>query len=125
MKIITKAKNLELTMALENFIEDKIGGLKKFTDVLKRDDGAEKTLAEVFVEVAKETKHHNKGEIFSCQVEILLPGKSLSVKLSSDDLYKAIVAAKKGMEEEIKRYKFKNVEKNRRLQRKSKNVIKK
>ena len=125
MKIISKSKNLELSPALQNFIDEKIGSLKKFIDILKREDEIGKTLAEVFVEVEKETKHHNKGEIFSCKLEVLLPGKSLSTKESSEDLYKAIVAAKKGMEEEIKRYKFKNIEKDRRLQRKAKTEIEK
>jgi len=130
MKIITKAKNLELSAALQNFIDEKIGGLKKFIDILKREDedslpaGRQgKTLAEVFVEVEKETKYHNKGEIFNCQIEILLPGKSLSAESSSDDMYKAIMAAKNEMEEEIKRYKLKNIKKNRRQQRKTKKEL--
>ena len=123
MKITTKAKNLELSLALQSFIDEKIGGLKKFIDILKREDEIGKTLAEVFVEVEKETKHHNKGEIFSCQLEILLPGKSLSTKSSSEDLYKAIVAAKNVMEEEIKRYKFKHIEKDRWGQRKEKTEL--
>ena len=58
MQIITKAKNLELTSALQGYVDEKIGTLKKFAE------------AEVFVEVEKETKHHNKGEIFCCQIEL-------------------------------------------------------
>ena len=125
MKIITKSKNLDLSEALQNFIDDKIGGLKKFTDILKREDEIGKTLAEIFVEVEKETKRRNKGEIYSCQLEVVLPGKSLSVKSNSDDLYKAIVMARGEMEEEIKKYKVKKIEKNRREQRKSKAEIEK
>jgi ribosomal subunit interface protein len=124
MKIITKAKNLEMTASLDNFINEKVGSLKKFIDILKQDiiDG-EKTLAEVFVEVEKETDHHKNGQIFSCQLEVRLPGKSLVVKSSSDDLQKAIMAAKKEMEESIKKYKFKKIDKTRREQRKSKSEI--
>ncbi|MCX6723650.1 MAG: ribosome-associated translation inhibitor RaiA [Candidatus Staskawiczbacteria bacterium] len=121
MKIIIKTKNLELTSALEDFIYKKIGMIKKFINVLKREDEVGKTLAEVFVEVEKETKHHNKGQIFSCQVEIKLPGRSLLAKANSDDLYKAIVEARKEIEAEIKKYKFKNIDKNRREQRKYNN----
>ena len=113
MKIINKAKNLELTDALESYIEEKVGALKKFIDT------------EFFVEVEKETRHHNKGELFSCQLELQVPGKLLLVKASSDDLYKAIVAAKKEMEEEIKRHKLKQIEKPRREQRKAKGTIQK
>jgi putative sigma-54 modulation protein len=123
MKIIIKAKNLELTGALENFINKKIGLLKKFVDILKREDEIGKTLAEVFVEIERETEHHKKGQIFSCQLEVRLPGKSLVLKSESDDLYKALVAAKREMEESIKKHKFKNIDKNRREQKKSKKEV--
>ena len=124
MKIIIKAKNLELTGALEQSFEEKVETLQKFIDILKDDDTeVGKTLAEVFVEVEKETKHHKKGQIFSCQLEVSFPGKSLVTKSESDDLYKAVVGAKNDLEEVIKKYKFKNIEKTRRLIKKTKNEI--
>ena len=124
MKIITKSKNFELTASLESFIQEKVGTLKKFTDVLKEDnEEVGKTLAEVFVEVVRETEHHRNGQIFSCQLEMRLPGKGLVVKSSSDDLYKAIIEAKEGLKNEIKKYKVKKIDKNRRVQKKLKNKI--
>ena len=63
MKIIIKTKNLDQSEALNNFIEKKFETLKKFINVLKNPDEI-KTLAEVFVEVEKESKHHKNGEIF-------------------------------------------------------------
>jgi ribosomal subunit interface protein len=119
MKIISKTKNLELTDALSKFIDEKVGSLKKFIDVLKQDIPEKgKTLAEVFVEVEKETEHHRKGQIFNCQLEIRLPGRSLMAKANSDDLYKAIIDAKEELKMEIEKYKFKKIDKNRKLQRK-------
>ena len=124
MKIITKAKNLDLTAEMQKFIDDKIGGLKKFINILKEDTPEKgKTLAEVFVEVGKDAGHHRKGQIFSCQLEVKLPGRSLVTESNSDDLQKAIISAKKGMEEEVKKYKFKNIDKNRRQQKKFKREI--
>ena len=124
MRIITKAKNLEVTLELQNFVDEKIGSLKKFIDILKQDTPEKgKTLAEVYVEMEKETQHHKKGQIFNCQLDVKLPGKSLSSKSNSEDLYKAVIAAKKEMEEEIKKYKFKKIDKNRREQKKSKKEI--
>jgi ribosomal subunit interface protein len=121
MKIIIQPKNLDISDALQNFIEERIGSLKKFIDILKEDTLAgQKTLAEVFVEVEKETEHHKKGKIFSCKLEVRLPGKLLVVKSQNDDPNKAIVEAKKAMREEIEKYKFKNVDRNRREQRKAK-----
>lgn len=123
MKIIIKTKNLELTPDLQGFIEKKIGSIKKFINILKKDDcpptGGCKTLAEVFVELEKETSHHKKGNIFSVKTQVILPGKSLTAGAKADDLFKAIVEAKDELKMEIEKYKFKKIDKNRRLQRKS------
>jgi len=102
---------LDLTVALENFVDEKVSALKKLID------------AEFFVEVEKETGHHKKGQIFNCQLEVRLPGKSLVSKSNSDDLNKAIVDAKNGMEQEIKKYKFKKIDRTRRLSKKTKTQI--
>ena len=123
MKIITKTKNLELTDRLTGFVEEKFYGLKKFIDVLKEDEDVLPTLAEVFVEAEKETKHHQKGKIFIVKANVRLPGKSLIAEARSDDLYKAIIEAKEELKMEIEKYKLKNIDKNRRQKRKIKKEI--
>jgi ribosomal subunit interface protein len=126
MKIIIKTKNLELTPSLESFIEEKISSLKKFIDILKEDIPEKgKTLAEVFVEVGKETNHHRKGDIFRAELQVRLPGKNIVVQASSDDLYRAVVEAKKELKLEIEQYKLKSIDKNRREVQKTKNKIEK
>ena len=122
MKIIIKTKNLDLTADLQSFIEEKIGSLKKFISILKREDEMGKTLAEVFVEVEKETTHHRKGDIFRVKCRIYLPGREIIAQITADDLQKAVIKAKDELKIEIEKYKFKNVDKNRRQQRKSKNL---
>lgn len=124
MKITIKTKNLDLTAELQNFVEKKIGSIKKFIDILKQDtpDGL-KTLAEIFVEVEKETEHHKKGKIFSAKAQINLPGKNLIAWSHADDVFKAINGVKDELKIEIEKYKFKNVDKNRRQQRKLKGEI--
>jgi len=122
MKIIIKTKNLELTEGLQNFVEKKINSIKKFIDILKEETPEKgKTLAEIFVEVEKETKHHKKGKVFLVKTQVILPGKSLEAWYRADDLFKAIVGAKNELKMEIEKYKFKNVDRHRRQQRKSKN----
>lgn len=121
MKIIIKTKNLELTEDLRDFIEKKIIGLKKFVDVLKKEEN-KNTLAEVFVEVEKETSHHNKGQIFRSEARILLPGKKIMAQAAGDDLLLTIAEIKDKLQQEIKKYKFKSIDKNRRQQRKTKHV---
>jgi len=110
-----------LTEGLQNFVEKKIGSVKKHIDILKQDTPDKgKTLAEVFVEVEKETQHHKKGKIFLVKTQVILPGKSLEAWYRADDLFKAIVGAKNELKMEIEKYKFKNIDKNRREQRKTK-----
>jgi putative sigma-54 modulation protein len=121
MKIIIKTKNIDLTRELNNLIEKKFYGLKKFINILKREDEVGKTLAEVFVEVEKETTHHRKGDIFLVKSRIYLPGREIISEVRTDDLQKAIIKAKDELKMEIKKYKFKKIDKNRREQRKSKN----
>lgn len=124
MKITTKTKNVDLTDELKHFIETRIGGLKKFINVLK-DESPEKgkTLAEVLVEVEKETEHHKKGKIFLVKARITLPGKSLIAQYKADDLLKAVRGVKDELKMEIEKYKFKNIDKHRREQRKAKREI--
>jgi ribosomal subunit interface protein len=124
MKIIIQVKNLDLTEELKNFVEEKFIGLKKFIDILKEDaPEIGKSLAEVFVEVEKETEHHKKGKIYSVQARIVLPGKSLIAWSKADSPMKAVDLARDEMKIEIEKYKFKNVDKNRRKIRKAKEDI--
>ena len=123
MKILIKTKNLETTPSIEAYVEEKFGGLKRFINILDKEEDSVKTLAEVFVELGKEANHHRKGEVFLAEARIALPGKNLIAKATSDDLFKAIVKAKDEMKLEIEKYKFKKIDKNRRQQRKSKKDI--
>ena len=76
-------------------------------------------MAEVFVEVEKETKHHRKGEIFLVKTQIFLPGRSIVAEATGEDLFSTIIEARDELKIEIEKYKFKKIDKNRRLQRKA------
>ena len=123
MKIIITTKNLELTGALKNFVEEKFSGLQKFIDILKREDEMRKTFAEVFIDIEKETKHHKKGKIFLVKTQVTLPGRMLTAWAREDDLFKAVVSAKKELKSEIEKYKFRISDRNRREQRKLKQEL--
>jgi putative sigma-54 modulation protein len=109
MKIIIKTKNLELTPALETYIYQKIGALEKFSKTFQKQENS-KTLAEIFVEIEKITKHHRKGEIFKAEAQVSLPGKSLVAESTGEDLLKEIIKVKEKLEQEIKKYKTKHSE---------------
>lgn len=119
MKLTIKTKNIELTDELLRFAEEKFYMLRKFISILKKEE-EKKTLADVLVELEKETRHHRKGDIFVAKCSIRLPGKSLMSKDKSEDILKSIIKAKDEMEREIKKYKFKKTDIRRREQRKLK-----
>ena len=122
MKIIIKTKDLEQSDALSDFIENKFITLKKFINILKAPD-EKRTLAEVFVEVEKDTKHHKKGDIFLVKSKVVLPGRSIIAEAKGDDLFAVVIKAKDELKLEIEKYKVKNIDKNRRIQRKSKKEV--
>ncbi|MGC8776208.1 MAG: ribosome hibernation-promoting factor, HPF/YfiA family [Minisyncoccia bacterium] len=100
MKIIIKATNLELTSAIQNYIEKKFQSLNKF---LKKYE--EKSEINLNIEIAKTTRHHHKGEIFYTEVNLNLPNHFLRVEEYASDLYAAIDLAKDKMKTEILRLK--------------------
>ena len=121
MKIVIRAKNLELTESIEKYLDEKLSSLEKFIGLLGNDEFDKgQTLAEIIVEVEKESNHHRKGDIFRSELQVYLPGKNIVVEARSDDLYKAIVESKKELKLEIEQYKLKGIERQRREQRKIK-----
>jgi ribosomal subunit interface protein len=125
MKIIITVKNLELTEAFEDFVKEKIGGLKKFIGFLKTENNfvRGKDAVEFLIEIEKETKHHRKGPIFQVRVKANLPGKTLIAISKNDDLSRAVIEVKDDLQQEIKKYKLKKTELAIRKQRKNKNKI--
>ncbi len=124
MRIIIKTKNLELTKDLKRAVEEKIGSLKKFVDILKDDTPVgKKTLAEVFVELEKETTHHKKGNIFLAKVQINLPGKSIMAQSREEDSGRAIIEVREELRKEVEKYKSKKTEGRIRKQRKTKSNL--
>ena len=118
MKIIIKTKNIELTKGLQDLIEEKIGGLKKFIITLEEKPAVGKTLVEALVEVEKETEHHKKGKIFKAVAKITLKGKNLISQARSENINSAIVKLKDQLQQEIKKYKLKKMDARIRKQRK-------
>lgn len=97
MQINIKTKNITLTDAIKEYVEEKIGPLEKFLQ------GVEPIIVEV--EVGKTSQHHNKGDVFRAEVQIEVPGKLLRAESVKDDLRKAIVEVKDNLQVQIKKYK--------------------
>ena len=126
MNITIKTKNIELTEALESFINKKIGGLKKFFSSFEnhRLPMAEgRSLFDTFVEIGKENNHHRKCDVFMAEAKIYMPGKSIFAKTHGEDMIKIINELRDEMESEIRRYKSKVIEFPRRRAKQKKQEI--
>ncbi|MCK5044746.1 ribosome-associated translation inhibitor RaiA [Candidatus Parcubacteria bacterium] len=111
MKIIIKTEKIELTPAIKEFIEEKIGGLEKFVTLLQEEEKdyfeGRKPKIEALVEVGKTTLHHKKGPFFRAECQIVHLKKSIRATAKSEDLRQAIVEVKDELQIQLKKYKEK------------------
>jgi len=143
MKINILTKNIKLTSALKNFIEEKINPLEKFVKVLYSEPGRRistrfskrkpriakrveisllgekyykpgKPRAEAWMEVGKETLHHKKGPFFWAECQMRFPGKSIRSTARAENLKLAINEVKDELQRELKEYKEKMMAKEKR-----------
>lgn len=112
MKITTKTTGLDLTPSLKIYIDKKLGGLAKF---VKRFD--ETGQAELWVEVARTTRHHRHGDVFSVEADLRLPKKILRVEEEGEDVRTAIDSLQRKLHLEIEKYKTKSSSKPTRKSR--------
>lgn len=101
MKIDLKTKNFALTPSIKTYLQEKLDALDKF---LPKD---ESIFADV--ELAKTTKHHQKGDIFKAEVNLKLPGRLIRAVAEKWDLRVAIDAVKDELQREITMNKEKNI----------------
>ncbi len=101
MNIALTAKNIEITQAIRDFVEEKIGGLEK---VIGHGE------VSASVEIGKPSKHHRSGEIFYAEANLKMGGNLLRAEAQRDDLYTAIVEVKDELQVQIKKFKDKHSE---------------
>lgn len=98
MRLNLKATNCELTEQLKKHAEEKLGALEKyFNNILQAD-----------VEIGLTRLGQQKGKIFFCEVNLSVPKKLLRYRIESENLNKAINDAKRGIQQEIMKYKETN-----------------
>jgi putative sigma-54 modulation protein len=110
MNIIITGKGMDLTEAIKDYVDKKIGGLEKFYDQILKAD----------VKVGKESEHHLKGDIFVCECRLDVPGVDLFASKNEKNLYKAIDKVRDYLEGELKKHKIlqrEKIKKNKRLVR--------
>jgi putative sigma-54 modulation protein len=85
MNINIKATNMELTDAITDYVHKKLSSLEKY--VREGDVSG-------YVEVGKTTHHHNKGEFFKAEFDIVINATHFFASSEQDNLYTAIDDAK-------------------------------
>jgi ribosomal subunit interface protein len=87
-----KVTNMELTGAINGYLDKRISGIEKFVK-----DGE----MVVFVELGKTTNHHKQGDIFRAEFNIEIAGNKFYAFSEKEDLYKAIDDAKREIVRQI------------------------
>ncbi len=99
MNIQIKSENLELTDKIKDYVEEKVRMLAKYLGDVQ--------VIDVKVKVGMTSKHHQKGDIYKCEIAIALPGEILRVHKIEPDIFKAIDKVKDHLARLIVRYKEK------------------
>ncbi len=127
MRIVIKTKNIKLSPYLRAFVNEKIRELEKFLESLLKKEDVMKNVsprAEAFVEVAKVSRHHQKGDIFYAECQIPLPGKGIRAETKGEDLKSTIYELKDELQRQLKKYKNRGIARERRFLRVIKQKIK-
>jgi len=102
MNISVKATNIELTPAISQYIDEKVGSLEKFIV------SADPTTVRASVEVGKTTRHHHSGsDIFIAEINLYVDGKSFRAVSEQSTLYAAIDDMKDEVAREVNSFKNK------------------
>jgi len=100
MNINLKASGFELTSAIKDNVLTKLQAVQK---LLSRFD--ENGEIELDFEVAKTTRHHQKGDVFRAEANLSLPKKLIRAEATEEELAAAIDKVKEILLEAVKKYK--------------------
>lgn len=113
MKVHIQGGGVEITPALQEYINEKIGSLAHFVERWE-----ERGSVEAWIEVSR-TRHHRHGDVFTVAVDIRLPRKVLRAEHADEDVRVAVDVTRDTLKRELEHYKEARIEvfKRRRRQR--------
>ncbi len=115
MSITFKSTLIELTPALTDYTEKRLGTIKKFTE----------GEPQISVEIGKTTLHHRNGDVFRAEVNLTTAlGRQYRAVSEKSDLYEAIDDVRTEIIREIKAAKGKSQTLLRRGSLKIKSILK-
>jgi len=97
MTIQIKFENLPSEEKLKQYAEEKVSMLVKYLGRIQ--------IIDAKVKLSMTSKHHQKGDIYECEIALALPGETLRVAKTTSDIYKAIDKVKDHLERGIEKYK--------------------
>jgi len=101
MKINIKAKNMELTPAIRDYVTKRVTNLEKLISKIENKGGE----ALVNFEVGKSTNHHKMGDVFHSDCLINMNGEEFYSSADGEDLYQTIDQVKESLFYEINKNK--------------------
>jgi len=113
MKIVIKTKDIELTQTLSEWIEGEFNSLEKLWKDFREDlyyeefFGKGKPRIEAWVEIGRETMHHQKGPVFFAECQMRFPKKDIRAKTFEENLGRAVNHTREEIERQIREYKGK------------------
>lgn len=108
MKIDIKSTHLELTPAITEFINEKIGSLDKFVGgfgTRGEETPLRHQLVEAFVEISRTTNHHRHGDVFKAEVNIKIGGNVVRAEKEDMDVRAAIDLVREELKAELQKEK--------------------
>ena len=92
-----------MTSALAQYIEEKIGSLDRFIAVCQKHscDHQDHPPVEAFLEVARTTRHHKQGDVFSVALHLRIKGQFIRAEKQGEDIYAAIDGVREEMKNEL------------------------
>ena len=103
MKIIISGKRLKITDAIRSYTEEKINKISKYTDAI----------TEVDVVLAVEQKK-SEGEIHKADGLVYASGTKIKIEARNSDLYAAIDELSDRLERQVRKYKEKQKDHNKK-----------
>ncbi len=107
MKITIKTTNVELTPAIQSYVETKVGSVER---LLTPESAAQ---IDANVEVGKPSQHHHSGPIFTAEVNFHMGGILMRASAEDADLYAAIDKIKDELHMQIVKFKDKEISQRR------------
>ncbi len=101
MRINIKGTNIELSETLRSYIMEKIGGLERFFPDIDEDG----IVADV--EIGKPSQHHQKGDVYLCDVTMEIQGTILRAEECRETPQEAIDMVKDDIERQARKLKAK------------------